>query len=64
MAFSDFPMPENYPQFMPNEQYWQYLRDYAKHFDLLKYIRLGTRVIKVTKAKDYEATGNWEILTE
>ena len=64
MAFSDFPMPEHYAQFMPNSQYLQYLRDYAKHFGLVKYMRFGTRVLNVAKPADYDETGCWKVHTE
>lgn len=38
MCFSDFPMPDDYPNYMHNSQLLQYLRLYTEHFNLLKYI--------------------------
>uniref|UniRef100_A0A674K376 Flavin-containing monooxygenase n=1 Tax=Terrapene triunguis TaxID=2587831 RepID=A0A674K376_9SAUR len=38
-CFSDFPMPEHFPNFLHNTRFLEYLKLYAKRFDLLKYIR-------------------------
>lgn len=38
MCFSDFPMPAHYPNYMHHSMFLNYLRLYAEHFDLLKYI--------------------------
>lgn len=38
MCFSDFPMPDDYPNFMHNSQLLQYFRLYAERFDLLQHI--------------------------
>ena len=64
MAFSDFPMPEDYPQYMLHSQYMQYLRNYAEHFDLVKHIHFNTRVTNITRTDDYDDTGRWEVQTE
>ena len=64
MAFSDFPMPEDYPQYLPQAQYMVYLRNYADKFDLKKFIRFNTRVVHIVKATDYESSGRWEIHTK
>ena len=53
MCFSDYPIPDHFPNFMHNSQVLEYMRMYAKEFDLLKYIQLkvgnfvGIFVIKV-----------------
>ncbi|XP_070323302.1 flavin-containing monooxygenase 5 isoform X2 [Odocoileus virginianus] len=39
MCFSDYPIPDHYPNFMHNSQVLEYFRMYAKEFDLLKYIQ-------------------------
>ncbi|TKC33991.1 hypothetical protein EI555_019781, partial [Monodon monoceros] len=39
MCFSDYPVPDHYPNFMHNSQVLEYFRMYANEFDLLKYIR-------------------------
>ncbi|XP_074120734.1 dimethylaniline monooxygenase [N-oxide-forming] 4-like [Sminthopsis crassicaudata] len=63
-CFSDFPFQEDYPNYMNQAKFLVYLRSYAKHFDLLKYIHLKTTVHSVTKCPDFSATGQWEVVTE
>lgn len=38
-AFSDFPPPAEYPNFMHNSQMYSYFMAYAQRFDLLRHIR-------------------------
>ncbi|XP_019503363.1 PREDICTED: dimethylaniline monooxygenase [N-oxide-forming] 2 isoform X2 [Hipposideros armiger] len=38
-CFSDFPMPEDFPNFLHNSKILEYFRIFAKKFDLLKYIQ-------------------------
>lgn len=38
-CFSDFPMPEDFPNFLHNSKLLEYFRIFAKKFDLLKYIQ-------------------------
>uniref|UniRef100_A0A0N4Z4Q7 Flavin-containing monooxygenase n=1 Tax=Parastrongyloides trichosuri TaxID=131310 RepID=A0A0N4Z4Q7_PARTI len=47
MAYSDFPPPEEYPNFMHNTYVQKYLRDYAEKFNLLKHIKFNSTVKKV-----------------
>ncbi|VDP36453.1 unnamed protein product [Heligmosomoides polygyrus] len=44
VAFSDFPMPAEEPNFMRNDRFYCYIRDYAEHFDLLRHVQFGTAV--------------------
>lgn len=43
MCFSDFPVPEHFPNYMHNCRLMDYFREYAKHFSLLPYIRFKVR---------------------
>ncbi|KAK0411603.1 hypothetical protein QR680_005739 [Steinernema hermaphroditum] len=52
MAYSDFPPPEDYPNFMHHSLVLDYIRDYAERFDLLRHVRFGTKVHKVEKIND------------
>uniref|UniRef100_A0A670Y4R6 Flavin-containing monooxygenase n=1 Tax=Pseudonaja textilis TaxID=8673 RepID=A0A670Y4R6_PSETE len=38
MSFSDFPIPEEYPNYVHHSKMMEYFRMYAKQFDLIKYI--------------------------
>ncbi|XP_066117237.1 flavin-containing monooxygenase 1 isoform X2 [Saccopteryx bilineata] len=38
-CYSDFPFPEDYPNYVPNSQFLEYLKMYANQFNLLKYIQ-------------------------
>jgi dimethylaniline monooxygenase (N-oxide forming) len=44
MSYSDFPVPEEFPNFMPNKLALQYIRLYADKFKLKDYIQLNTEV--------------------
>ncbi|XP_058396066.1 dimethylaniline monooxygenase [N-oxide-forming] 4 [Diceros bicornis minor] len=63
-CYSDFPFQEDYPNFMNQEKFWDYLQEFAEHFDLLKYIQFRTTVCSVTKHPDFSETGQWEVVTE
>lgn len=43
--FSDFPMPDDYPDYPSHQQVLAYFQAYAKHFNLEKYIRFNTAVL-------------------
>ncbi|XP_037681293.1 dimethylaniline monooxygenase [N-oxide-forming] 2 isoform X1 [Choloepus didactylus] len=63
-CFSDFPMPEDFPNFLHNSKLLEYFRIFAKKFDLLKYIQFQTTVLSVKKHMDFLSSGQWEIITE
>ena len=44
MAYSDFPPPENWPNFMHHTKVNQYLQLYAEKFNLLEKIQFNTQV--------------------
>lgn len=64
MCFSDYPIPDHYPNFMHNSQVLEYFRMYAKEFDLLKYIQFKTTVCSVKKQPDFSTSGQWMVTTE
>uniref|UniRef100_A0A8D0EHE4 Flavin-containing monooxygenase n=1 Tax=Salvator merianae TaxID=96440 RepID=A0A8D0EHE4_SALMN len=63
-CFSDFPMPDDFPNFLHNSKFLQYLRMYAAHFELLKYIRFKTKVICLEKNQDSSVPGQWILVAE
>ncbi|KAM4641185.1 dimethylaniline monooxygenase [N-oxide-forming] 2-like isoform 1-T3 [Discoglossus pictus] len=64
MCYSDFPIPEHFPNFLHNRKMLEYYRMYAEKFDLIKHIQFNTLVCRVRKHSDFQATGQWEVTTE
>ncbi|NWH50466.1 FMO5 monooxygenase, partial [Fregata magnificens] len=64
MSFSDFPIPEDFPNYLHNSKIMEYFRMYAQRFDLLRHIRFRTSVWHVAKRPDFATTGQWEVVTE
>ncbi|XP_063200138.1 flavin-containing monooxygenase 5-like isoform X1 [Chroicocephalus ridibundus] len=64
MCFSDFPIPDHFPNYMHNSKIMEYFRMYAQRFDLLRHIRFRTSVCHVAKCPNFAATGQWEVVTE
>ncbi|MBZ4187492.1 flavin-containing monooxygenase [Niabella beijingensis] len=56
-AYSDFPMPAHYPEWPTGHQMNQYLRDYARHFELDESIRCHIAVTELHYEKEY-----WRVL--
>ncbi|XP_019502413.1 PREDICTED: dimethylaniline monooxygenase [N-oxide-forming] 5-like [Hipposideros armiger] len=63
-CFSDFPIPDHFPNYMHNSKLMDYIRMYARHFGLLKYIRFQTKVLSVRKRPDFSFTGQWDVVVE
>ena len=59
MAFSDFPMPAEFPQYPHHSQVLEYFEAYAEHFDLKPRITFRTKVDRVAAAEN----GDWEVTT-
>lgn len=55
--FSDFPMPESYPDFPSHAQMKAYFEAYAEAFGLKRFIRFSTRVTHAARERD----GRWRI---
>ncbi|XP_052056807.1 flavin-containing monooxygenase 5-like [Apodemus sylvaticus] len=63
-AFSDYPIPDHFPNYMHNSKMMEYLRMYARHFRLMKHIQFQTRVCKVRKRPDFSSSGQWDVVVE
>jgi len=61
MAFSDFPPPADYPNYMHNTKLLEYFRMYAAKFQLRDYIQFRRRVTRIEPADNYEETGCWMV---
>lgn len=59
MAFSDFPMPADYPDFPHHSLILQYFENYVDHFGIRPHIRFRTRVENVQPLAD----GSWAVTT-
>ena len=42
--YTDYPMPESYPEHPDHQSVWRYLQSYAEHFGLRPHIRFNTAV--------------------
>lgn len=60
MAFSDFPMPDAYPDYPHHRQILDYFERYVDHFGVRPYIRFQTTVRDVSPLED----GAWEVTTD
>jgi len=47
--YSDFPMPDDYPDYPSHRQVLSYFEAYADHFGLKPYIRFNTRINHISK---------------
>lgn len=57
MAFSDFPMPEDYPPYAMHDQVHEYFEDYTAHFGFRHKITFNTEVTDVRRAgKGWDVT--------
>lgn len=63
-AFSDFPPPKEFANFMHHTYVLEYFRMYAEHFDLFEHIRYKCKVTKVEMADDYEESGRWLVTVQ
>ncbi|NXV13491.1 FMO4 monooxygenase, partial [Cepphus grylle] len=63
-CFSDFPCPEDFPNYLPHAVLLEYFRMYARHFNLLRHIRFKTTALSVRRRPDFATSGQWEVVTE
>jgi cation diffusion facilitator CzcD-associated flavoprotein CzcO len=57
LAFEDFPVPADWPDFPHHAQLFQYFKDYVDHFDLRRTITFNTGVTKAERTAD----GLWRV---
>ncbi|KAL9981806.1 hypothetical protein ACROYT_G010559 [Oculina patagonica] len=63
-CFSDFPMPKEWPNYLPQQQFLEYFQLYAKKFGLEKRIRFETTVHAVEPVSGFSQTaetGRWRV---
>ncbi|KAG8436518.1 hypothetical protein GDO86_007574 [Hymenochirus boettgeri] len=64
MCFSDFPIPEDFPNYMHNAKIMEYFYMYAEKFSLMKFIQFKTNVCSIRKNLDFPSNGQWIVTTE
>lgn len=52
MAYSDFPMPDDYPMFPHHSDIIEYFENYVEHFNLREHITFNTSVVDVVRNAD------------
>ncbi len=57
LAFEDYPVPKDWPDFPHHSQLLQYFNDYVDHFDLRETITFNTAVTRATRRED----GDWDV---
>lgn len=57
LGYSDFPIPDTYPDFLSHHEVMDYLEAYAERAGVLPHIRFNTRVDDVSPADD----GSWNV---
>jgi cation diffusion facilitator CzcD-associated flavoprotein CzcO len=60
-GLAHFPIPRKYPKYLSKDQYANYLRDYAAHFDL-KIVR--NSLVKRVRQKNENGRPAWEAVTQ
>jgi dimethylaniline monooxygenase (N-oxide forming) len=58
-AYSDYPPPKHFANFMHNTQMLAYLKLYADHHNLVPHIRFRHAVTGIRRADDFDQSGNW-----
>ncbi len=58
-AYSTFPPDKHAPNYMHHLELLEYFRNYARHYNLEKYIRFRHNVVHVERASHYESTKQW-----
>ena len=57
LAFEDFPVPDDWPDFPHHRQLFQYFNDYVDHFGLRETITFNTKVEQADRMDD----GTWQV---
>lgn len=57
--YTDFPMPDHYPDHPDQDMVWRYLRKYAEHFDLYPQIEFGASVNTIEPPTD--GADGWKV---
>ncbi|KAL6069196.1 Flavin monooxygenase-like protein [Balamuthia mandrillaris] len=61
MAFSDLPMPEDYPNYPQHAQVLAYLERYAAHFEVLPHVLFRCRVVRIRPLRRKNEEEQWAV---
>ncbi|XP_033099830.1 dimethylaniline monooxygenase [N-oxide-forming] 5-like [Anneissia japonica] len=61
MCFSDFAFPAEHPPYLSTHHVIKYYRDYAEHYDIMKYVKFNTEVVDVSPTENNKTTGQWNV---
>ncbi|XP_069593325.1 flavin-containing monooxygenase 5-like [Ranitomeya imitator] len=64
MCFSDYPIPEDFPNYMHNSKIMEYFKMYAEKFNLLNHIQFKTTVCSIKRSPNFSTSGQWTVTTE
>lgn len=59
LAYSTFPPPAEFPNFMHHCKLYEYMKMYAERYNLQSCIDFNTDVVSVAKSDNFKETGNW-----
>ncbi|KAL1427562.1 hypothetical protein MTO96_017264 [Rhipicephalus appendiculatus] len=60
-AFSDFPPPAHFPNYMHHSVLLEYLQMYARHFRVSETIRFRHQVLRLAPTQDHQHSGRWDV---
>ena len=60
MNFSDFPYPDDWPNFLPHFKVKEYLEKYTEHFNLGPHINFNHEVMEIARP-DKTQSGSWTV---
>ena len=60
-SYSDFPVPDDFPNYMHHSKFLAYVRMYASQFQLEQYIRFEREVVSIEPLVD--DAGRWSVTT-
>jgi len=56
LSITDFPIPDDYPEFPHHSLVYKYMKSYVKHFNLYKYMSLDSKVERIVKNNGWNVT--------
>ena len=59
--FTDFPLPEDYPEFPNHQLVWDYFRNYARTFGLYEQIQFNTSVAWLEPCNEGSPAAGWRV---